>query len=240
MRYVTSRLYTNSPEWRAVRHAAMLDDTIETFVVSDIGSSHRDLLINAVPVGSIEFCAFVAREQGVVMPPPLDYPVQLQRFLGRSVRLGILTESAGCFTKPVQTKAFDAFLAPVTADEHRCALAERMLDPNTPCWISEPVLFQQEWRVYVEKSLILGVAQYDSGEADAELSGSEFALVREMIDAWGDAPSAYAIDVGRSDQGCLLLVEINDGWGTGYYPRGSLRPVDYARWCATRWDELGE
>lgn len=238
MKYLTHPLFVNSPEWRAIRHAAMLNDCLETRIVSNERIIPASDLLDAVPVGSIEFCRSIADAQGLTMPSPIDYPVPLNPYLGRDVRMGILAESSGFFTKPVQTKAFEAFLAPISPEEFRRSLSIRNLDPNTPCWISEPVLFVHEWRVYVEHHRILGVAQYDMGEIDADMSAPELNLVLEMIGAWVDAPDAFAIDSGRTNCGKLLLVEVNDGWGTGYYPRGSLRPTEYARWCATRWMEL--
>jgi len=216
----------------------MLDDTLETRVLNDVEETAAADLVEATPIGSVEFCAAVARAQGATMPLPMDYPAPLMPYLGRSVRHGTLAESAGLFTKPLQTKAFEAFLAPSSSTAHKQALVDRNLDPSTACWISEPVTFVHEWRAYVALRQVLGVAQYDLGEADANMSSLEHGKLLEMIEAWSDAPCAYALDVGRTDRGEFKLVEVNDGWGTGYYPSGSLKPAEYARWCAMRWAEI--
>lgn len=216
----------------------MLDDDIKTRVITDVGTGTVVDLVGAVPVGSVEFCSAVARAQGVIMPPPLDYPEPLEPYLGRRVRQGVLAESVGCFVKPLQTKAFEAFLAPTCADRLNQVLVEKGLEPDTACWMSVPVLFVHEWRIYVANHQVIGAAQYDQGDADAQMTSHELGMVQEMIKVWNGAPCAYALDVGRTDRGNLILVEVNDAWATGFYPSGSLRPADFARWCAARWAEM--
>lgn len=232
--FVTHQALADSPEWRAIRQAAMLDDRLSVRVVTEV----EEISPSDIPIGSVEFCTEVANRQHIKMPPPLDYPEDLTQFLGRKVWQGILDEGVGCFIKPIQTKLFDAFVAPAEEKNFQKVVAENKLDLNTPCWISNVVHFAHEWRVYVLQKNILGVSQYDLGDEDAHLTEGEMNRIHSMVEVWKTSPAAYAIDVGRTWQGQLVLVEVNDGWATGYYPFGNFKPVQYAQWCAARWMEL--
>lgn len=234
MLFITHKDLTSSPEWRAIRQAAMLDDSLSVRVITDV----EDISPSDIPVGSVEFCTEVANKQYIKMPPPIDYPDDLAQFLGRKVWKGIIDEGMGYFIKPIQTKSFEAFVAPAKDVSFQKVVTENKLDLNTPCWISNIVHFTHEWRVYVLQNNILGMSQYDLGDEDAQLTDVDMSLVQCMIDAWKISPVAYAIDVGRTSEGRLLLVEVNDGWATGYYPYGNLKPIQYARWCVARWVEM--
>lgn len=172
------------------------------------------------------------------MPEDLDYPEPLKPFLHRKIASSVLGSSAGYFVKPLKTKAFEAQILPDRAEDALTRLHTLGLSPETPCWRANPMQFQHEWRIYILKGDVIGAAQYDQGHADAELTTQEWCRVRDMVKAWSEAPSAYALDVGRLASGELALVEVNDAWGTGFYSYGTLSAKGYADWLAQRWQEL--
>jgi hypothetical protein len=182
------------------------------------------------PVGTVEFCRAWRRAVGVREPAPMDYPQPLMSFLGREVVLheGADRPLAGCWVKPVQTKAWPA---------QRIGAGQSEPGPG-PFWSSEHLDLLAEFRVYVLGRDVAGVGRYDDGPND-EL-GYDQAVVDAMIRAYsasGQAPAAYALDVGVLVDGRTVLVEVTDAWAIGYY-RGTLSAKDYARLLWARWVEL--
>lgn len=188
------------------------------------GEIAREPTRDAVPIGSVEWTRMYAANFGVTLPEPDTYPEALRPFLLRKVRRGLFADAApGEFVKPIRCKAFTGAL--------RRDIAEPV-DPSEPVWISEPVTFTAEWRVYVCDGEDVGWAQYGDGD-DAE---PDFGAVQAMIEVWHDAPAGWALDIGRLADGRMALVEVNDGWALGYY-----KPCDrraYLNTIAARWAEL--
>jgi hypothetical protein len=233
-------------EKRALHQASMLLDGYEVTLtaissISSILRSQADGLgtidpKHYLPAGSVEFMREAFAAFNLEAPADLDYPVasedELQRILGRSVRRVAVTEGmAGLFIKPVVTKAFSAKVY----DEVPTEII------GQEAWVSDPVLFGHEWRVYVLHGRILGHAQYDHGE-ETPLSHEGLGLAGKVINLMEQSPtkppSAYAIDVGLVGKR-YVLVELNDGWATGFYP-GAIKPAHYLNWLQSRWMDICE
>ena len=60
-------------------------------------------------------------------------------------------------------------------------------------------------------------------------------VIDNMIKDFTDCPSAFSLDVGLTDDGRTLLVEVNDYWALGSY---GLEGKDYALLCARRMREI--
>ncbi|OBS08975.1 hypothetical protein Thpro_022092 [Acidihalobacter prosperus] len=151
--------------------------------------------------------------------------------------------------KPVRVKAFDAI-----TDYPGFETCGLNLPAETPCWSSPKQTWLSEYRAYILDGDLAGFAQYGEGP-DWDLCEPLLAQLRTMIRTWTDAPAAYALDVAvvvnerletLCDNGCsygtvlngsLALVEVNDGWATGYY-RDAITPRKYAAWLNARWMEL--
>lgn len=164
----------------------------------------------------------------------IDYPEELQSFLGRKVTETTLEalfrdESQwGVFAKPrVDTKKFAGKVFDKFADF--IGLTDD-LHP-TRIWCSEKVHFQAEWRCFIRYGEILDVRRY-KGRWD---SCPDAKIVQSMITAYAQAPAAYALDVGLDQSGRTLLVEVNDGHSLGTYGLGA---VAYARFLAARWAQM--
>ena len=59
--------------------------------------------------------------------------------------------------------------------------------------------------------------------------------VEAMITTFKNAPAGYSLDIGVTDNGETVLVEINDGFALGNY---GIDPVEYAKLLSARWCEL--
>ena len=223
---------TNSPEGRAVLQAALLRDD----KVRIVGYHQLDGLDNdsrhSIPVGSVKYVEAFARHFGITMPSPIDYPSELNPFLHRKIHRILFSEAIiGDFIKPTKTKSFDTI---------RCFAAEEHgIDPMEVCWTSEPVNFMDEYRVYVLRGNVIGVCRYDSEPSIRDISLYFDNETKRMIKAYTRQPIAWALDVGFTANGNLLLVEVNDAWATGYYHEG-LTPGAYTNWLTARWEEILE
>ncbi len=59
--------------------------------------------------------------------------------------------------------------------------------------------------------------------------------VKDMVHSYVDAPSAYSIDIGLTDNDENIIVEVNDGYSLGTY---GLDPLLYAKLLSACWVEL--
>lgn len=163
------------------------------------------------------------------LPPPLDYPEELQYLLGRKTWRSTLAEVVpGTFVKPVRHKAFTGRVWTGTIVD-RLATLEVELDE--PVWCSEVVDFVSEYRGFVLEDRLLDVRRYKGDWSKAP----DRKTLEAAVMAYGSAPAAYGIDVGVTRDGRTLLVEVNEGFALGAY---GLDPVYYARMIAARWEQL--
>lgn len=192
----------------------------------------EDLSPEVALTGFIGDVETALRKIGVPMPEVLDYPLSLKNWLGREVRQTILQEvregSKETFVKPVRQKLFTGFLWD-TSSASRLRLAT--YENSTPVWVSDPVNFLSEYRVFILDGEVLDARLYkgDWGRAvDQE-------IVLGAVEAFVNAPRAYALDFGVTDDDRTLLVEVNDSFSLGHY---GLRSVQYARMIEARWEEM--
>ncbi|MFK4706178.1 hypothetical protein ABIC83_003017 [Roseateles asaccharophilus] len=237
-----------STELSAVGQVALLRDI--RLVRSDINalSTHRELLCSGgLPVGSVEFVREAIKVAGVIEPSSVSYPVPLDGHLGRKLDLMPLGRVRGRqFVKPATTKLFTGFVwDPALKDseysEHDLEQLTvlRALPPQTMVWVSPPVKFLCEHRIYVDAGVILGSARYDQDGAD-DAPWPDTDVVRKAVDVLSgtqDFPVSYGLDVGVLDSGETVLVEVNDAWALGYYGN-AIEPKDYLAMLTRRWMQI--
>jgi hypothetical protein len=224
------RQYAQAPEGVAARVAATIVGV--PVLVSDESPSVRGIL----PIGSVEFFREGLQRQGARVPAPIDYPLSLERFLHRHIERLTLKDAAmraGVWVKPCAEKAFD----PGTPG----ALLESGIDPDAPVWVSDTVDWLCEYRCYVCRGQALWMHRYDPDGADHAPEPSLDA-VRQMIalyTASGESPVGYGLDVGVLSTGETALVEVNDGYGLGYYgPIETVRAKGWLALLAARYQQL--
>lgn len=169
-----------------------------------------------------------------------SYPESLKKYLERSVwesSVGkLLTGSNGdhlinIFIKPKsKAKLFTGFVINSTNDLYIL----NGLSKDTGLYCSSVVEWLSEFRVFVNRSEIVGIKNYD-GDAGLEL---DMEVVRNAIHDFENSTQrtdAYGIDFGILANGKTALVEWNDGFALGSY--GLDREL-YTDLIMTRWLEI--
>lgn len=189
---------------------------------------------NHIFLGSIQFMHGALSKLHQPIPEPLDYPESLQKFLGRKITQSTINEIANhpdrwnVFVKPKGiSKKFTGRLVRSTKDLIGCG----DFNMNTPVWVSEPVSFIAEWRVFIRYEQVVGVKQY-KGDWSVSYSPS---IIQEAVRTYRDQPAGFALDFGLTQEGQFLLVEANDGYSLGNY---GLFYIDYAKLLSARWAQL--
>ncbi|MEX0285178.1 MAG: ATP-grasp domain-containing protein [Paracoccaceae bacterium] len=96
---------------------------------------------------------------------------------------------------------------------------------------AEPVNFLSEYRTFIRHGDVISVRPY-KGEP---LVFPDPDMIRNVVAAFAEGPAAYALDVGVTEDGRSLIVEINDAYACGAY---GLFPIQYAMFIRARWEEL--
>lgn len=204
---------------------------------TSIESGQLPLSPSTLVVGGIRTVEKAMRQIGMKTPQANNLPDELEPYFGRKIRkttLGIVRSewkvrnAQSCFLKPLgQNKLFSA-LALFGADDLQ-SLAKH--SDETPVIVSDYVLFDSEWRVFVVSGEIVGMSNY---QGDCLVYPSA-RTIKAAIEDFRTAPAAYGIDFGVLSNGETVLVEANDGYSLGSY---CLNPVDYSYLLEARWSEL--
>jgi hypothetical protein len=78
---------------------------------------------------------------------------------------------------------------------------------------SEVVEFVTEYRAFVSQGKIYDLKNYNGDF----LKFIDTSVLENMVKDFTDCPSAFTLDVGLTDDGRTLLVEVNDFWALGSY-----------------------
>lgn len=205
---------------------------------------YEDLKRGAVPldpacclVGGVGTVAEALQQLGAPALEPLDYPDALRDFLGRRVwatTLGHIRAHIAqhpnqpVFIKPSRDhKRFTGH----TVASFRDMIRTAPHDDALLLWASEVVVWRAEYRFYVHRGALVGAGLYHGDP----LCFPDPDVVRAMLASFADAsPIAYSLDVGVTDDGRTLLVEVNDACSLGTY---AIQPMAYSRMVEDRWRE---
>lgn len=200
------------------------------FQINEV-SSFENLQVSDehVFLGGIQFVHEALRLLNQEIPEPFDYPQSLEEFFGRKIYASTISQISNnpdrwnVFVKPRGfLKQFTGRLIKGTVD----LIGTSNYEADTPIWVSEPVDFIAEWRVFVRYNEVLGVRHY---KGDWRCS-YDSKVIERAVRAFKDAPHAYALDFGLTKDGRFLVVEANEGYSIGSY---GLFYVDYAKLIAT-------
>ncbi|BBB65844.1 hypothetical protein UNDYM_1591 [Undibacterium sp. YM2] len=220
-------------------YAASLGITVETASEKMMERGKVPLSRDMLVMGTVPFVHHALRLLGAQLPQHTPYPEVLKPWLYRKVwqekslrRVLDRLQNGGprLFIKPVSGwKRFTGFV-PDFADDYRF----NGVSKSMPVWVSEPVTFVSEWRVYVLHGEIQDIKLCDHGgdaQVTPDLNEIEKAL-QALLDAH-IAPSGFAIDFGVTAQGHTALIEMNDGFSFGAYDGLSAKiywDITWARW----------
>ena len=197
--------------------------------------SQGDLIKAILVEGSVESISEALACLGKSIPEPDYYPASLEQYLHRKVWRSTLADAI-CESekRPVFIKSHEWKRLTGTVIHKSNILFD--LDDSLDVWCSDPVIFMQEYRVYVRDHKIIGVSRYDEAESD-NMRLDMIAIAQAISILKESCPrAAYAFDWGILDSGETALVENNDGWAIGRYA-----PLDYrtyTEFLMARWQEL--
>lgn len=184
---------------------------------------------DSLVMGSVEYIRSWFQRYDIQEPEPLDYPESLSPYFNRNIRKTTYKNSntKNCFVKPVTTKQFEYDKIPDN------------LHPDTLVWESEYANWIAEFRVYILNKEIIGISQYGEKGDDIDLwkNSDNLTEIKAMVNSFKDSPSAYAIDIGLTNNNTLDIIEVNDAWATGIYPWG-ISSDNYIKWLWRRWNEI--
>ena len=204
---------------------------IETVLFSD-KQELSSAEVSDIVVGGVGRVKQFLEERGIVVND-IDYPDILSAYFGRKIweteSDTFLAEknSFPLFIKPKQGKLFTGFICNNESD-----IAGRFSPKESiSVYCSEVKNIITEWRCFVRYGKILDIRRY-KGEL-----GKIYSLktVRDMVQAYIDAPAAYSLDIGLTENNETIIVEVNDGYSLGSY---GLDPLLYAKLLSARWAEL--
>ncbi|APR75336.1 Hypothetical protein A7982_00682 [Minicystis rosea] len=168
-------------------------------------------------------------ELGILLLDPADtfLPALPERHRLRDVRLSTLGEACArrdrMFVKPTDEKCF-----PAKVYENGSAIQpDPILPHDLPVLVSEPVVFEIEYRGFIVDRRLATLSPYIRGGAiartedgDWEADPTEVAEARAcfeaiLADPEADLPPAVVIDVGRMAGRGWGVVEANPAWASG-------------------------
>jgi hypothetical protein len=175
------------------------------------GSEIKDNQPEHVVVGYIDDVKVALQNIGCFIPGEINYPEELQPFLGRKIWRSTVNTIANdpskwnVFIKPLHhSKKFTGVLVKSTRDLIGCG--DQFED--TEVWCSEPVKLLAEWRCFVRYGRILDVRSY-KGNWRCHF---DHQVIERAVAAYVNAPAGYAIDFGLTDKGQTIMIEVNDGY----------------------------
>lgn len=200
---------------------------------------YKQLINGYLPITlskSTLICGFISSVRWAMealnVPVVLDYPAELQSYLGRNIYSSTLSKIKSSndrkFIKPVTAKLFNGF---VCKDAIHTMIHTAMCPDDTKIYVSDIVNFVSEYRIFVDEGLMVGCKNY---LGDFTIS-PDFEIISKAINEYITAPISYSADFGITDDGRTLLIEINDAWGLGCYGLDSLL---YAKMLKNRWTEM--
>ena len=167
------------------------------------------------------------------------YPTILRSYLNRYVEKTTLGEYRKVWDKDEDNRPL-MFMKPTKQKQFNGRVMKSILDwicmtkfaDDTEVYISEPVNFLTEYRVYIRNGKILLGRNYRGDWT----KGIDINVVKDAVETFADeAPCAYALDFGLTDDGKTSLVEFNDATSLGNY---GLDAVNFADMIVSRWVEI--
>ena len=189
-----------------------------------------------VIIGSVESTNEFFKGCGIEMPKYLGYPDELTGYLWRKIinvkMIDLNYVEPPYFIKPAHgVKLFTGEL--ITKQAQLKFLYDYYeISDETAILMSQPINIISEYRCFVHEGELKGI-QYYLG--DYKLY-PDIRVVESMISDYTSSNCAYTLDVGVTDDGKTILVEVNDMWAIGSY---GMDARTYTLMCVRRMREIG-
>jgi hypothetical protein len=226
-----------------IQVAAALDVLGQPYQIASLSQVERGRVSTveaSLVVGTIPFVQAALRQKGLSLQAEQTYPIVLSHLMRRKHRRTTLKaalelyEARGVpmFVKPaVRAKRFTGLVLTSTT-----AWSLQGVSRNEKVWLVDPVSFSSEWRLYVDRGVIVHMACY-GGDSSLNI---ELAMAQEAIELLAgdpELPKTYAIDFGVLDSGETALVEFNEAYGVGAYQMDNQVLLDFLQ---AGWDQLNK
>lgn len=202
--------------------------------------------------GELHFALTVAEVLDLaLLEPSFDWLAELpyayrQRHV-RSVSLGEIGDVAEpAFIKPADDKCFEAGVYPSGA----ALLASLDLPETIPVLVSEPVVWESEFRCFIRDGKVAAISPYfrdgELAQADDETWPASVAEIEEasrfceavLEDPAVSVPPALVLDVGMIAGKGWSVVEANPAWSSGIYGCVPSAVLSVLQCACRRQDEL--
>jgi len=236
----------NTVEVRSVSKVARERDDIELVALSFESLCDQERvrsIANHMPVGSVEFVRQAMKLQGIPTPVFNSHPADVisQREWGRNIDIvsvfharQTIARGVPVFIKPTFLKQFNGFVA--NADDGSEFYKEQIevfnsLCPSESVYIQNVLEFKAEWRVYVTAGKAVAISRYDDRDEEFDI---DLGFVDNLVGRFSGM--TLAIDVGLTEDGTFVVVELTDAWAIGKYM--DISDSNYFDFLWSRWLEI--
>lgn len=210
-------------------------DDMENTLLNQSLNIETDILI-----GSVQATVKFFEACGIETPKYLGYPLELKKWFGRNITSMYGSDlkklEKPYFVKPkTDVKLFTGEV--ISSDFQLDFLREHYgLRDDTEVFVSSVVDIKSEYRCFVRDGDLKGIQYYsgDFTEYPNTLTISEMICELEKVD---NVPCAYTLDVGVTEDGRTILIEMNDMWAIGSYGHNAR---EYVLACIRRMNEIGK
>jgi hypothetical protein len=234
----------NRNVWAALEGFMELGWERKSFQASDLSLGYLKITEEDIAVGNIGVVRASIRLLGKVPPEPIDYPECLKSFLHRKVQKTTWGEAFQMLGKEDEVKGYPnpLFVKPQEQKVWTGCVIRRFKDlikigeipPNFPVLVSEPITFVSEYRAYVVSQRgIIGLHHYNGDPWIVPDRRVVYDMLHSM--RMNEDIAAYSLDVGITNKGETVLVEVNDAYALGNY---GLPSIAYANMLLTRWTQI--
>lgn len=211
------------------------DDSIDWYLNNHMGHYYNMMPDEWIPVGTINFVStyllrFYPKCAASLLP--LNVPDVLLPFAGRRIfnidheeQMTAFPEDRRLYVKSRNLiKSNENGLVEPTERENRKFKGFQ---------VSEIVRFDSEWRVFIFMGNILHVSNY----AGKPLVFPDVKTIEKMRDVYdGEAPVAYTLDVGVTEEGSTAVIECHRFFSCGLYGFNDLKK--YPKMLSQTWYEM--
>lgn len=191
-----------------------------------------------IVVGGVGFAQKGMRRLGLTVPVIESIPDPLMPFAGRRVWQSTMADlrtrvDAGekIFAKPRpdRLKLFTGQLF----SSFRDLIPTAHIPDEEPVDCADPITLLAEYRCFILRGDVIDIRPYTG----KPLLFPDPSVIENAVKAYSDGPMGYALDVGVTDNGQTVVIEVNDGYAIGAY---GLAPIRYANLITARWEEIGK
>lgn len=184
--------FINLSAYNAWQGFKQLNIKTEFFNYNQLKSGFLNLYKSTLVCGYISSVLKAFEQIEVKEPEFSDYPKELESFLGRKIWTSALKEikeyTPKVFIKPKQAKLFNGHIrSGDMKDLINSDMQLAMCPDETEIYVSEPVKFISEYRIFVNEGLMVGCQHYFGDFTICP----DFEIITDAINVYKNSPTAY-------------------------------------------------